>query len=219
MRAPSFSILALILVSACGDTDRPLRDLQSAGRGPDEFAVVPLQPLEIPQTQDLPTPTPGGANRTDPVPNDDAIRALGGSPEAQFAGGVPASDSALIAQTASSGVDPAIRSTLAAEDAATLERARRSNIFNPLGRDRYFPAYARQSLDVSAELTRLEIAGVPVPDVPEDAQLETLRPSESLLRQLGIRDDCVFVIVGGAENRVLQRVCEDDEESVEAEAQ
>ena len=68
MRAITLSVLVLLVVAACGDTDRPLRDLQSAGGGPDEFAVIPQEPLEIPAVQSLPQPTPGGINRADPTP-------------------------------------------------------------------------------------------------------------------------------------------------------
>lgn len=166
MRKFTFSALALILVAACGNTDRPLRDLQSAGGGPDPFAVIPVGALEIPASRDLPTPTPGGTNRTDPTPNADAIAALGGSAAAQVAGGIPASDAALVAQASRYGVDPNIRSVLAVADNARLERARRSNIFNPLGRDRYFPAYAGQALDAFAELERLRALGIRVPTPP-----------------------------------------------------
>jgi len=168
MRALSISVLALVLLSACGSTERPLRDLRAAGGGPDEFAVIPAAPLVIPQTRALPTPTPGGVNRADPTPKADAIRALGGSPSAQIAGGVPAGDAALVAQASRYGVEPDIRAVLAAADAARLERARRSNLFNPLGRDRYFPAYASQALDAYAELERLRAAGVTVPTPPPE---------------------------------------------------
>lgn len=163
MRAISFSVLALFLITACGNTDRPLRDLRSGSGGPDEFAVIPFDPLETPQTRTLPTPTPGGANRADPTPNADAIRALGGSAAAQTAGGIPAGDAALVAQASRFGVTPTIRTELATADEARLNRARRSNIFNPLGRDRYFPAYAGFALDPFAETARLRAAGVAVP--------------------------------------------------------
>lgn len=169
MRALSFSVLALILVAACGNTDRPLRDLRSASGGPDEFAVIPYDPLEIPETRTLPTPTPGGTNRADPTPNADAIRALGGSPAAQVAGGIPAGDAALVTQARRYGASATIRAELAAADEARLNRARTSNIFNPLGRDRYFPAYSRDALDAFAELERLRAAGIAVP-VPPPAQ-------------------------------------------------
>ncbi|PJI84588.1 beta-barrel assembly complex subunit BamF [Yoonia maricola] len=209
MRALSFSVLALILITACGNTDRPLRDLQSAGGGPDEFAVIPLDPLEIPQTRDLPTPTPGGTNRADPSPNADAIVALGGSPSAQIAGGVPAGDAALVAQTSRYGVDPNIRAVLAAEDEARLNRARRSNVINPLGRDRYFPAYRREALDASAELARLQDLGVRVPQVPSETVDAGETAGSGLLGRLGVDENCVFTTVGSPDGR-LRRVCTDD---------
>lgn len=166
MRAITFSVLALSLAAACGNTDRPLHDLQAAGGGPDAFAVIPVGPLEIPATRELPPPTPGGTNRTDPTPIADAIAALGGSAAAQIAGGVPAGDAALVAQASRYGVDPSIRTELAATDAARLQRAHRSNVFNPLGRDRYFPAYAGQALDAFAELERMRALGITVPNPP-----------------------------------------------------
>ncbi|WP_242654420.1 DUF3035 domain-containing protein [Yoonia rosea] len=214
MRALSFSVLALILVTACGNTDRPLRDLRSASGGPDEFAVIPFDPLEIPETRALPDPTPGGENRADPTPNADAIRALGGSPAAVFAGGIPSGDAALLARTNRYGVDPAIRAQLAAEDDATLRRARRSNLFNPLGRDRYFPAYKRQALDAPAELARLGGLGVAVPEIPAEAIKARELASAPLLERLGFRGDCVFTTEGSPDGR-LRRVCPPDEEAEE----
>ncbi len=163
MRAIMLSVLALALMTACGNTDRPLRDLRSSGGGPDEFAVIPQRPLVIPQTLTLPEPTPGGTNLADPNPNADAIAALGGNAAAQRAGGVPAGDAALVAQASRYGVDPAVRAQLAAEDEAFRQRRSRANVFNPLGRDRYFPAYARQALDARAELARLRGLGIAVP--------------------------------------------------------
>ena len=210
MRALSFSVLALILVAACTNSDRSLHNLQSAGGGPDEFAVIPADPLELPQSRDLPNPTPGGVNRADPTPKADAIRALGGSPSAQSAGGVPAGDAALVAQASRYGVQTDIRTVLATEDAAKLERARRLNFFNPLGRDRYFPAYARQALDAPAELARLQGLGVSVPQVPAEAVAVRERSQAGLLGQLGLREDCVFTTVGSPDGR-LRRVCASDE--------
>ena len=136
MRVVTLSFLAIIGMTACGDPDRPLRDMRSAGGGPDEFQVIPVAPLEIPDALTLPEPTPGGSNRTDPQPKSDGIAALGGSASAQVAGGVPAGDRPLVAQTNRYGVDPQIRSQLAAEDERIRERARRSNLFNPLNRDK-----------------------------------------------------------------------------------
>lgn len=199
MRAFVFPVLALLFVTACGDTDRPLHDLKSASGGPDEFAVIPQEPLVIPTDRSLPRPTPGGTNLADPTPAADAIAALGGSANAQIAGGVPTGDAALVAQAGRYGVEPAIRATLFAADQARLERARRSNIFNPLGRDRYFPAYAGQALDASAELERLRALGVAVPTVPATTQNQQTQEAP----QSG-DTTCAFVTVGGGP---FERVC------------
>ncbi len=231
MRAITFSVLALVLVAACGNPDRPLRDLEAAGGGPDEFAVIPQEPLEIPDQPSLLPPTPGGENRADPTPNADAIRALGGSPSAQIVGGIPAGDSALVAQASRYGVEPTIRAELAAADEARLERARRTNVFNPLGRDRYFPTYAGQALDAFAELERLRALGIAVPTPvnlqpqprrePVRSESETEEEEPRFLQRTldrfieqywdpaedadGVRQNCVFKTVP-PDNR-LRRVC------------
>lgn len=204
MREIVITVVALLFVAACGNTDRPLRDLQSAGGGPDEFAVIPQEPLVIPADRSLPQPTPGGTNLADPTPNADAIAALGGSANAQVAGGIPANDAALVAQASRYGTDPAIRAALAAADEARLERARRSNVFNPLGRDRYFPAYASQALDPFAELDRLRGLGIAVPTVPVAAQTAT--ETQSINRGA---QNCAWVSIGGGP---LRRVCTPVEE-------
>lgn len=155
----------LLTLSACAGGDRGLRDLRSNGGGPDEFAVLPVAPLVMPtDVTTLPAPTPGGANLTDPTPNADAVAVLGGNPNALIPNGAPARDGALITAAGRNGVDPAIRATLAAEDAAFRNRQTRFGLFR--GRNRYFGAYARQALDVYAELQRFRNAGVPTPSAP-----------------------------------------------------
>lgn len=231
MRAITLSVL--VLLTACGNTDRPLRDMRAAGGGPDEFQVIPVGPLTTPETLTLPEPTPGGTNRTDPQPNADAIAALGGNANAQIAGGVPSGDSALVNQSSRYGVDPAIRSQLATEDAQLRDRKRRSNLFNPLNRDRYFPAYAGQALDASAELERLRALGIAVPTPvraqpqsrpqvePEQSAPETEDEQPRFLQRTlddfiervwdptedsnGVPQNCVFKTVP-PDNR-LRRVC------------
>lgn len=163
-KAVLLTVMAVAL-SACAGGDRGLRDLRSNGGGPDEFQVNPVNPLVIPENLSaLPTPTPGGANRVDPNPQADAVAILGGNPNALIPNGIPASDSAIVAAARRNGVDPAIRQTLAAEDAAFRNRASRFGIFR--GRDRYFRAYSRQALDAYAELQRFRNAGVATPSAP-----------------------------------------------------
>lgn len=162
-----FSLVTMLALAACAN-DRGLRDLRSNGGGPDEFGVSPVIPLALPDDlAALPPPTPGGANRTDPTPVADAVAVLGGNPGALEPSGVPSGDRALIAAAGRNGVDPSIRATLAAEDEAFRARQSRLRLFG--GRDRYFSAYSRQSLDAYAELQRFRNAGVVTPSAPPAA--------------------------------------------------
>lgn len=158
-------VAAVLALTACGG-NAGLRDLSTDSAGPDEFSVIPQRPLDIPDTLSLPTPTPGGANRADPNPVGDAVAALGGNPAAAFAGGVPASDAALVSQAGRNGVTDGIRAVLAQEDAALRGRGSVLGGFNLLGGDRYFATYAGQALDAYAELTRFRNLGVATPSAP-----------------------------------------------------
>lgn len=159
------SVGLMLTLAACAGGDRGLRDLRSAGGGPDEFRVMPMGALILPSDlNNLPQPTPGGTNITDPTPVADAVAVMGGNPNALVPNGIPAGDSALVAAASRNGVDSAIRQTLASEDAAFRARQSRFGLFR--ARDRYFQAYARQALDAYAELTRFRNAGVATPSAP-----------------------------------------------------
>jgi hypothetical protein len=165
---------AVLVLSACSRSDKPpeLMNIRSTTQGPDEFAILPPKPLEMPEDiAALPDPTPGGANLTDPTPNADAVAALGGT--LRPAGGVPASDGALYAHAARFGVTGGIRETLAVED---LEFRRRNDgrllerLFNV---NVYYRAYQDQSLDQQAELWRWRNAGARTPSAPPPQDGET----------------------------------------------
>lgn len=159
--------LALVAgLSACGGAP-DLITLTSDSRGPDEFSIVPNKPLQTPDAPGaLPPPTPGGANRTDPTPDADAIAALGG--RAPSGGGIQGP--ALMAHVQRFGTASNIRQTLATEDLAfrqdndgrLLER-----IFNV---SVYFKAYDPLSLDQYAELERLRRLGIRTPAAPPERQ-------------------------------------------------
>ena len=101
-------------LAACGEPT--LRQLRAPGDGPDEFIIVPVLPLEEPaDVTALPTPTPGGANRTDQLPKNDAALALGGRVESPNAP-IPAIDASIVSYAQRTGVDPSIRAKLAKED-------------------------------------------------------------------------------------------------------
>ena len=164
MRLIACGLMAVTLLSACGDSG--LRSLQSRSDGPDEFVIVPARPLEQPESfSALPTPTPGGFNRTDQRPIEDGIAALGGqatSPNAP----IPARDAGLVNHTSRFGRDTNIRSSLAAEDAAFRKRQRRLVNIRIFREDVYAQIYRRQSLDPAAVARQFQRAGIPTPSAP-----------------------------------------------------
>lgn len=161
--------LACAALSACSrDTDPRLLNLEGNQDGPDEFAILPSKPLTMPESlASLPAPTPGGANRTDPTPQADAIAALGGRPELLTRGGA---DAGLVNYASRFGRSATIRTELAADD---LEFRRRNDgrfferLFNT---NTYFRAYERFELDQRRELERFRAAGVRTPAVPPEPQ-------------------------------------------------
>ncbi|MBL4916962.1 DUF3035 domain-containing protein [Szabonella alba] len=158
--ALAFAALAMLGLAACsGGSDEPrLMNLRSATNGPDEFAIIPPKPLEMPKDlAALPAPTPGGTNLTDPTPEADAIIALGGRPGAQR--GVPAGDAGLVNHASRNGVSGTIREDLAVAD---LDHRRRNDgrlLERLFGSNVYYRAYREQELDQHAELARWRRAG------------------------------------------------------------
>lgn len=163
----------VIGVAACGSRDRT-PDLININRGqtsPDEFAILPTKPIEVPEDlAALPAPTPGASNRVDPTPKQDAVAALGGNPDRLNRTGTVRGDGALVNATTRYGVDQTIREDLAASD---LEFRRRNQgrlmerLFNVTV---YYSAYEEQSLDKERELRRWRRNGVKTPAAPpEDA--------------------------------------------------
>ncbi|MEM0947845.1 MAG: DUF3035 domain-containing protein [Pseudomonadota bacterium] len=161
------AIWFVFLVGACGGaSDRPadLTNFDGLQDTPDEFMILPTLPLEQPETfSALPTPTPGGRNRTDPTPQADAYAALGGS-----AGPVARSsaDGAVINYTGRFGTSPGIRRTLAVQD-AQFRSENRGRVLERLFRvNRYFDVYEDFALDAARELERFRRAGIRTPAAP-----------------------------------------------------
>jgi len=159
-------VTALLTAGACASDGR-LMNIEGSGDGPDEFAILPTRPLELPPDLNrLPAPNPGGPSITDPTPQADAVASLGGNPAQLSAQGVPAGDTALIAYASRAGRSGDIRAVTAAEDAAfragngrrLLEVLARTNV--------YYRAYLPQTLDSQAELARWRRAGARTPSAP-----------------------------------------------------
>ncbi len=154
-------------LSACSRNERDPKLLYFGNTStPDEFSIVPTKPLEYPESvAQLPDPTPGLPNRTDPTPLRDAAVALGGN-FARSAGGLSSVDTAMIAYARRFGEVSSIRSLLAAED---LE-FRRDNDGKLLERwfnvNVYARAYQPVALDSYAELKRLRALNLKTPAAP-----------------------------------------------------
>lgn len=158
-------ITAALLLSACGNRNSDvtrLHNLRSPHDGPDEFAILPVKPLQMPgDLKALPEPEPGVRNLTDQNAMEDAVAALGGTP------GAGVSDPALVAAATRTGVAPNIRETLASEDL----RLRQRRGARPLERLFRTPVYSRVYRSQTIKrLTILDLfrgQGARTPAVPE----------------------------------------------------
>lgn len=165
MRATVLS-MTILTVAACS-TDPQLMNISHGQRGPDEFAILPTRALQMPPSlNELPVPTPGGANITDPSPQADAIAALGGNPAHLNSTGVGAADGALVAHTGRFGRDGAIRQTVAQEDVAWRSRHSRRALEVMARTNVYYRAYQPMTLDSWAELERWRPTGAVLPSAP-----------------------------------------------------
>lgn len=165
MKVPG-ALAVVVLLTACSN-DPQLMNIKAGGDGPDEFAIVPTKPLQMPQDlAQLPPPTPGGANITDPTPLADAVGALGGNPAQLAAQGVGAADGALLSHAGRFGTQPGIRAQLAAEDVEWRSRRGRRLLETIARTNVYFRAYEKMSLDQYAELERWRRAGARTPSAP-----------------------------------------------------
>ena len=161
-RAATLCTALVLVLAGCGNTN--LRKMESDDKGPEEFTVVPLKPLEQPSDYAaLPKPENAAPSITDPTPIADAITALGGTVDSRNTTRVPSSDKALIQRTDRFGTTPNIRAMLALEDAQFRENT--TTLFQP--RDLYSQLYEAETLDAFAELQKFQAAGVTTPAVPQ----------------------------------------------------
>lgn len=158
--------LTMLGLAACS-SDPQLMNLTTGRSSPDEFAILPTKPLSMPpDINDLPSPTPGGGNLTDPTPEADAVAALGGNPAQLGARGIGAADGALVNHASRFGRDPAIRVTTLREDIDWRSRHSRRALEVLAGTDVYYRAYKPMTLDSWAEQERWRPTGVQLPAAP-----------------------------------------------------
>lgn len=161
-----FALLFVLPVFVAGCANVGLRDLRSDSEGPDEFGIQPVGALEQPTSfSQLPTPTPGGSNRTDRSAIAEGVKAFGGTLDDPNAP-VPARDGALVQHASRLGVAADIRGDLAATDADFRRRKARFTQYRIVPVDRYNQAYRREALDAQAEQQRWRRAGARTPSAP-----------------------------------------------------
>ncbi len=160
-------VAASFLLAACSNGDNTLMNLRQDGEGPDEFAILPTNPLETPKDLAyLPEPTLGGANRVDKTPRRDAVAALGGRVTLIDSNRIESGEQALLSAAGRFGIDPDIRSKVAAEDAAFRANARVRLLERLFNVNAYFSTYADVTLNAQEELLRLRRMGVRTPTAP-----------------------------------------------------
>ncbi|AXC49162.1 DUF3035 domain-containing protein [Paracoccus suum] len=162
-----FGCLAAVALLAGCSNDGKLNNLAGSSEGPDEFAILPTKALSLPaDLNQLPAPTPGGSNITDPTPLADAVATLGGNPAQLSARGVGAGDGGLISYAGRGGVTPGIRQVTATEDAEFRSRRGRRLLENIAKTNVYNRAYRGQTLDPWPTLEQYRRAGAQVPSAP-----------------------------------------------------
>ena len=170
------TIVVLVGALAGCDTSQGLgrfvageRNLQN---GPDEFGIVPFQPLELPDSLvALPNPTPGGRNLTDSLPEHDAVAALGGRPERLDSNKIIAGERALLAATERNGVTENIRAVLAVEDKEFREKNGPKLLERWFNVNTYLKSYKDETLPARRTSKLLRSKGVKTPTVsPEDSR-------------------------------------------------
>ena len=169
------AMVAVLTLAACGSDRTPnLMNLRSSSQGPDEFGVLPNKPLQMPENlSQLPTPTPGGKNLTDPTPEADAVAALGGNRNRlDLTGTVPGSDRALVSAVSRYGAQAGIRKTLASEDLEYRKKHDGRLLERLFSISVYYKAYKPMELNQTAELERWRRAGAQTPAAPPSGEAQ-----------------------------------------------
>jgi len=166
----TLACIAATFLSGCGNSESGLGKLfskSSNDAGPDEFAIVPTKPLELPEDMvSLPEPDVGGPNLVDPKPEHDAVAAMGGRPDRLDSNKINGGEGALLAAATRFGTSANIRGVLAAEDEKFREKNGPKLLERWLGTDTYLSRYEAQTLEARRELGRMRRIGARTPTAP-----------------------------------------------------
>lgn len=164
MRRTFVVIIATAFLGAC--SNQGLIQMSSNSPGPDEFMVDPKKELIMPSSMsELPPPTPGQGNRADVDAQAEMLIALGGRPKSEDAP-IPAQDGALVSAASRFGVQPNVRTELAAEDAEFRRKRGRLTQFKIFPENEYADVYRPQALDPRDTAEAWQRAGADTPSFP-----------------------------------------------------
>lgn len=168
MHVSRLLILGLVAGLAACSSDRTLRTMTHNGDGPDEFRIMPSKELTQPKDySSLPTPVPGGVNRTDVDPVGEAIVALGGrAPSRDNSATIGASDGALVNYASRQGRSADIREVTRLEDEEFRKKRGRFTNIRIKKTDIYEKVYKPQDLAEQDEWWRWRRAGAKTPAAP-----------------------------------------------------
>lgn len=174
MKTGLFKIAMMAIVASfltgCGDTQSGIGKLfgaSSKSSGPDEFAILPTKPLQIPEDVTvLPEPDLGGPNLVDPKPFHDAVAALGGQPKRLDSDRVYGGEGAILTAATRFGTAQNIREVTAAEDQKFRNEHKPKLFERWFGTNTYFRRYENQTLAARRELARMRRAGARTPTAP-----------------------------------------------------
>lgn len=162
-------MLALVTAVAGCDTSKGIGRFfagPATGAGPDEFGIVPNKPLTLPDDlAALPEPAPGARNRTDLLPEHDAVAALGGQPARLDSTTINSGEGALLAAATRNGASPEIREVLAKEDAQYREENGPLFLQRLFKVDTYLQDYEDQTLKARSANDLMRRSNVKTPSV------------------------------------------------------
>ncbi len=167
------TLAAMAILAGC-DTSSGIGKLfasNAGGNGPDEFAILPTKPLELPEDLTvLPEPNLGGVNLVDPQPEHDAVAALGGRPERLDSQKTLGGEGPLLASATRFGIGAGIREVLAREDEQFRQENKAKLFERWFNTNIYFSRYQAQTLNAYEELKRMRRIGARTPTVPPPAE-------------------------------------------------
>ena len=177
------AMAALALLASCGRLGDPLEAMTGTAPSPDEFQVMHYQPPVVPNSYDLPKPTPGTPSPRAPKPEHEAIVALLG-PNAQpvaTSSAPSAGEQALLSSAKAASASSDIRVQLKQDK----KRAEANKPYEPptiwelLGFGSSTKKIDKsQVVDPDAEAKRLEAEGVPTPVDPNAAKREAAKAQQ-----------------------------------------